>query len=196
MATPLLLRSSSTITNTGRIIGKVQRTKAIPSPMPLHTWDMSGDMSDFGTGANSLVNSGILITASGSSSDGVQTTTLSNVGTLSNSGSLTMANERAGDTTVIDGNYIGKGGTLTFDTVLGDDNAVTDKLIINGNTSGISSVLVNNIGGSGAQTLNGIEIIAVSGQSDGVFTRMGVLRQGPTITHWCAARAVTPATGI
>ncbi|WP_410315904.1 autotransporter outer membrane beta-barrel domain-containing protein [Klebsiella pneumoniae] len=54
--------------------------------------------------------------------------------------------------------------------MLGDDNAVTDKLIINGNTSGISSVLVNNIGGNGAQTLNGIEIISVNGESDGVFT--------------------------
>ncbi|MGE6004866.1 autotransporter outer membrane beta-barrel domain-containing protein [Klebsiella variicola] len=171
---------SNSITNAGRIIGKVQLgnegntfTNAIAG-----TWDMSGDTSDFGTGSNSLVNSGILITASGSFSDDLQTTTLSNVGTLTNSGSLTMANERAGDTTVIDGNYIGKGGTLTFDTVLGDDNAVTDKLIINGNTSGTSSVLVNNIGGSGAQTLNGIEIISVNGQSDGVFTQDGRIAAG------------------
>ncbi|EMD1678590.1 autotransporter outer membrane beta-barrel domain-containing protein [Klebsiella variicola subsp. variicola] len=171
---------SNTITNAGRIIGKVQLGNEGNTFTNANagTWDMSGDMSDFGTGSNSLVNSGILITANGSFSDGVQTTTLSNVGTLTNSGSLTMANERAGDTTVIDGNYIGKGGTLTFDTVLGDDNAVTDKLIINGNTSGISSVLVNNIGGNGAQTLNGIEIISVNGESDGVFTQYGRIAAG------------------
>ncbi|WP_417644619.1 autotransporter outer membrane beta-barrel domain-containing protein [Klebsiella variicola] len=171
---------SNTITNAGRIIGKVQLGNEGNTFTNANagTWDMSGDMSDFGTGSNSLVNSGILITANGSFSDGVQTTTLSNVGTLTNSGSLTMANERAGDTTVIDGNYIGKGGTLTFDTVLGDDNAVTDKLIINGNTSGISSVLVNNIGGNGAQTLNGIEIISVNGESDGVFTQDGRIAAG------------------
>ena len=171
---------SNTISNAGRIIGKVQLGNEGNTFTNANagTWDMSGDMSDFGTGSNSLVNSGILITANGSFSDGVQTTTLSNVGTLTNSGSLTMANERAGDTTVIDGNYIGKGGTLTFDTVLGDDNAVTDKLIINGNTSGISSVLVNNIGGNGAQTLNGIEIISVNGESDGVFTQDGRIAAG------------------
>ncbi|WP_227661568.1 hypothetical protein [Klebsiella pneumoniae] len=111
MATPLRLRRSNTITNAGRIIGKVQLGNEGNTFTNANagTWDMSGDMSDFGTGSNSLVNSGILITANGSFSDGVQTTTLSNVGTLTNSGSLTMANERAGDTTVIDGNYIGKG---------------------------------------------------------------------------------------
>ncbi|WP_404680448.1 autotransporter outer membrane beta-barrel domain-containing protein [Raoultella terrigena] len=171
---------TSTITNAGRIIGKVQLgnegntvTNAIEG-----TWDMSGDTSDFGTGANALVNAGILMTASGASSDGVQTTTLNQVGTLTNSGSLTMANERAGDTTVINGNYVGNGGTMTFDTVLGDDSSVTDKLIVNGNTSGTSSVLFNNIGGSGAQTLNGIEIISVNGQSDGIFIQDGRIAAG------------------
>ncbi len=171
---------TSTINNADRINGKIQLgdegntfTNAVGA-----TWDMSGDTSDFGAGANALVNTGTLITANSASSDGVQTTTLNNVGTLTNSGILTMANERAGDTTVINGNYIGNGGTLIFDTVLGGDNSVTDKLIINGNTSGTSSVLFNNIGGSGAQTLNGIEIISVNGQSDGVFIQNGRIAAG------------------
>ncbi|MCS3434275.1 autotransporter outer membrane beta-barrel domain-containing protein [Klebsiella sp. BIGb0407] len=162
---------ASAITNADRIIGKIQLGNEgnIFTNANGATWDMSDGISEFGTGENTLVNTGTLITANGSSTDNVQTTTLNHVGTFTHSGRLTMANERAGDTTVINGNYIGNGGTLIFDTVLGGDNSVTDKLIINGNTFGTSSVLFNNIGGVGSKTLNGIEIISVNGQSDGVF---------------------------
>lgn len=171
---------ASTITNSGNIIGNVKfgNEGNIFTNANGGTWDISGGTSEFGTGTNSLVNAGTLITASGSANDDVQTTTLNNISTFNHSGNLTMANERAGDTTVINGNYIGNGGKLAFDTVLGGDNSVTDRLIINGNTSGTSTVLVNNIGGSGAQTLNGIEIISVNGQSDGVFIQDGRIAAG------------------
>lgn len=171
---------ASAITNSGSIIGNVKLGNEGNTFTNANggTWDMSGGTSEFGTGANALINAGTLITASGSASDNLQTTTLSNISTFNHSGNLTMANDRAGDITVINGNYIGNGGKLVFDTVLGDDNAVTDRLIINGNTSGTSTVQVNNVGGSGAQTLNGIEIISVNGQSDGVFIQEGRIAAG------------------
>nr|WP_241390586.1 MULTISPECIES: autotransporter outer membrane beta-barrel domain-containing protein [Yersiniaceae]ULG17028.1 type V secretion protein A [Serratia proteamaculans]ULG20144.1 type V secretion protein A [Yersinia frederiksenii] len=83
-----------------------------------------------------------------------------------------------GNTLTITGDYIGNNGLLNMNSVLEDDNSVTDKLIINGNTSGNTFVQVNNLGGSGAQTLNGIELIMVGGVSDGEFTQQGRIVAG------------------
>lgn len=68
-------------------------------------------------------------------------------------------------------NYVGNNGVLHLRTELGDDNSATDKVVINGNTSGTTRVKVTNAGGSGAYTLNGIEIISVEGESNGEFIK-------------------------
>ncbi|RZM89418.1 MULTISPECIES: autotransporter outer membrane beta-barrel domain-containing protein [unclassified Escherichia] len=68
-----------------------------------------------------------------------------------------------GKTLTVKGNYVGNNGQLNFRTVLGDDQAATDRLIVEGNTSGTTTVYVKNAGGSGAATLNGIELITVNG---------------------------------
>lgn len=68
-------------------------------------------------------------------------------------------------------NYVGNNGVLHLRTELGGDNSVTDKVVINGNTSGTTRVKVTNAGGSGAYTLNGIEIISVEGESNGEFIK-------------------------
>lgn len=68
------------------------------------------------------------------------------------------------------GNYEGQNGILALNTVLGDDNSSTDKLIVQGNTSGKTGVLVTNRGGLGAATNTGIKVIEVGGTShDGDF---------------------------
>ncbi|ATM95420.1 autotransporter protein [Yersinia frederiksenii] len=78
----------------------------------------------------------------------------------------------------VTGNYHGDGGYLSFNTVLGDDTSATDKLIVEGDTSGNTFVKVNNAGGSGAQTLNGIELITVAGTSGGEFIQDGRIVAG------------------
>ncbi|WP_155412894.1 autotransporter outer membrane beta-barrel domain-containing protein, partial [Yersinia frederiksenii] len=83
-----------------------------------------------------------------------------------------------GNTLTITGDYTGNNGLLNMNSVLEDDGSVTDKLIIAGNTSGNTYVQVNNLGGSGAQTLNGIELITVGGVSDGEFTQQGRIAAG------------------
>ncbi len=83
-----------------------------------------------------------------------------------------------GNTLTITGDYTGNNGLLNMNSVLEDDNSVTDKLIIAGNTSGNTFVQVNNLGGSGAQTLNGIELITVGGVSEGEFTQQGRIAAG------------------
>lgn len=68
-----------------------------------------------------------------------------------------------GKTLTVKGNYVGNNGQLNIRTVLGDDKSTTDRLIVEGNTSGSTTVYVKNAGGSGAATLNGIELITVNG---------------------------------
>lgn len=88
-------------------------------------------------------------------------------------------NALAGDTLTIDGDYIGDQGQILINSVLQDDQSVTDKLIITGNASGEGSLRVTNLGGTGAQTAQGIRVIEVQGQSGANFTLEGdYLHQG------------------
>ncbi|MEB6118246.1 autotransporter outer membrane beta-barrel domain-containing protein [Enterobacter roggenkampii] len=81
------------------------------------------------------------------------------------------AEDAAWQTLTIKDDFIGNGGKLVFNTVLFDDTSETDKLIVEGNTSGHTGVEVNNIGGAGAQTVEGIEIVSVGGNSEGTFEK-------------------------
>lgn len=78
----------------------------------------------------------------------------------------------------INEDFTGNGGKLVFNTVLNDDTSETDKLKVLGNTAGNAFVAVNNIGGTGAQTIEGIEIIEVAGNSDGTFEKAGRIVAG------------------
>ncbi|ECB3492761.1 autotransporter outer membrane beta-barrel domain-containing protein, partial [Salmonella enterica subsp. enterica serovar Newport] len=60
--------------------------------------------------------------------------------------------------------YTGNGGSLYLNTVLGDDDSATDKLVITGDASGTTDLYINGIG-DGAQTTNGIEVVDVGGVS-------------------------------
>ena len=80
-------------------------------------------------------------------------------------------------TLTVEGNFYG-GGTLKMNTTLGGDDSPTDKLIVEGDTSGNTLVAVNNIGGTGSQTVNGIEIVEVYGDSAGTFAKAGRIVAG------------------
>ncbi|WP_261914443.1 autotransporter outer membrane beta-barrel domain-containing protein [Salmonella enterica] len=85
---------------------------------------------------------------------------LVNMGTIaSGSSSSTPGNEL-----YVDGDYTGNGGSLYLNTVLGDDDSATDKLVITGDASGTTDLYINGIG-DGAQTTNGIEVVDVGGVS-------------------------------
>ncbi|WMY73810.1 autotransporter outer membrane beta-barrel domain-containing protein [Buttiauxella selenatireducens] len=95
------------------------------------------------------------------------------VGSLTNSGEIKLAGATAGNVLVVNGNYTGDNGLLSLNTVLGDDNSTTDKMVVNGDTSGSTRVQVSNLGGYGAQTNKGIEVVQVGGNSNGDFTLQG-----------------------
>ncbi|WP_324724512.1 autotransporter outer membrane beta-barrel domain-containing protein [Lelliottia sp. JS-SCA-14] len=103
----------------------------------------------------------------------------SNVTSLINDKSaVNFAQGGAFKTLTVNGNYTGNDGVLIMNTSLGDDNSPTDRLIVEGDTSGNTQVSVANAGGSGARTLNGIELITVNGNSQGVFSQAGRIVAG------------------
>ncbi|EEW9400222.1 autotransporter outer membrane beta-barrel domain-containing protein [Escherichia coli] len=76
---------------------------------------------------------------------------------------------KPGNVLTVNGNYTGNNGLMTFNATLGGDNSPTDKMNVKGDTQGNTRVRVDNIGGVGAQTVNGIELIEVGGNSAGNF---------------------------
>ena len=90
------------------------------------------------------------------------------IATVVNAGRIDLTNGSTGatDTLVIRGDYVGQGGVLALQTVLGSDNSLSDRLVIDGGTaSGRTSIQITNLGGLGAATTgNGIQLIgAING---------------------------------
>jgi len=96
-------------------------------------------------------------------------------GFLNNNGTVSIADEAADDNVRVDGLYSGNGGRVVLDTVLGDDSSATDVMILRGGTAmGTTNLVVNNVGGAGAKTLNdGIKVVDVTGDSLGTFSLVG-----------------------
>ncbi|HAF2399957.1 TPA: autotransporter outer membrane beta-barrel domain-containing protein, partial [Salmonella enterica] len=90
-------------------------------------------------------------------------------GDVVNSSAMISGSDQPNNTLTIAGNYTGNDGHLYLNTQLGDDSSPTDKLIVTGDTAGSTTLHITNVNGLGAQTVNGIEVIEVGGQSDGDF---------------------------
>lgn len=92
---------------------------------------------------------------------------------LDNAGAVRLGGATAGTKLTVTGNYVG-GGVVYLNTALGGDGSATDQLIVNGSTSGDSSLVVTNVGGAGAQTGDeGIKVVDVGGVSGGTFSLLG-----------------------
>ncbi len=92
-------------------------------------------------------------------------------GDVTNSGTIAPGNSIG--TLTIAGNYTGTGGTLEVEAVLGGDASPSDLLVVTGNIAGTTNVTVINLGGGGAQTVEGIKIVDVGGTSAGTFSLLG-----------------------
>lgn len=100
------------------------------------------------------------------------------VDVLNHAGTINISGDTPGTVVHVRGDYQGDGGSINFNTTLGGDNSTTDRLIIDGSTSGTTAVTVANVGGMGAQTLNGIQLISVGGDSSGKFMQTGRIVAG------------------
>ncbi|QGL62325.1 autotransporter outer membrane beta-barrel domain-containing protein [Stenotrophomonas maltophilia] len=98
----------------------------------------------------------------------------SNVGalTLGAGGTVALGSGSSFNTLTVD-EFTGNGGTLLFNTQLGDDTSLSDKLVIKGDANGQANVRVLNAGGAGAKTDRGIELIDIGGASNAQFDLVG-----------------------
>lgn len=99
----------------------------------------------------------------------------SDVAALRNAGNIELADPAQGGfkTLTVRGDYTGADGVLALNTVLAGDDAQTDRLVVEGDTQGRTALVVRNAGGAGAQTVDGIQVVQVGGQSQGVFALKG-----------------------
>lgn len=95
------------------------------------------------------------------------------VASLGNAGTVNLGGA-PGTTLTVASNYAGNGGGLVINTVLSGDPSATGRLVA-ATTSGTTTLRVNNVGGGGAQTIEGIKVVDVlnPGASTGTFTLQG-----------------------
>ncbi|HGK6776107.1 TPA: autotransporter outer membrane beta-barrel domain-containing protein [Yersinia enterocolitica] len=177
--------------------GNVTTTAASTSALEVQNGKLiiTGQLTNSGVGAAANVSHGGILQIGTGLSRGnlISDVNIEQSGTFGGYGSVTGKVNNAGNLIVgqalsgeghgeftINGDYHGQGGTVVFDTDMAADNAATDKLIINGSTSGESHIRVQSAHGEGAQTYDGIKIITVNGrQSDGQFNLLGRAVAGP-----------------
>ena len=126
-------------------------------------FDLAGDFflgdSGSGTGAFTVDGSSKLAVTQGN----IRPYTAGQLATLNNAGiiDMTTGSNTATDSLTVHGSYVGNGGQLWLQTVLADDTAASDKLVVSqGTISGNTLMTVTNLNGPGAATLsNGIEVV-------------------------------------
>ncbi len=168
LSTSVALRLQSTGTNTVNNSGTIQGTANMASGVFNNTanglWNTAGGTNTIAGASSQIVNSGLIISAASGAAG--STVTTFNVANIENKtgGEIRMLNGVLNDSTVINGNYIGAGGLVSFDSPLSADSASSDKLKITGTASGTINVKVGNVNGAGAITgAAGIQLITVDG---------------------------------
>lgn len=150
------------------------------------TFDGALTLGDAGTGAGVLT---IDATSTVFAGDGVNGSIApfmaGDLVRVVNAGRIDLTNGTSGaeDRFTITGDYVGDGGLLFLDTVLGDDSSASDRLVIsNGTASGATSIAIQNLGGTGASTMaDGIMVVeAANGATtdSGAFSLSGRVAAG------------------
>ncbi|WP_425960457.1 autotransporter outer membrane beta-barrel domain-containing protein [Rhizobium nepotum] len=120
-------------------------------------------LGDSGTGTGTLTVDSASTVYGGGQNGRVSAFTAGAFANLVNSGRIDLTNggASASDTFTISGNYVGNGGQIFLDTVLGSDGSASDRLVIDGGAaSGSTGMNVVNAGGSGAMTTaSGIMVV-------------------------------------
>ncbi|WP_375540643.1 autotransporter family protein [Leclercia barmai] len=165
-----LLNSGTTLVAEGATLGSAGNTATV-------TVADGATFASAGTVNNNvdILSGGVLASwnAVSGNSDTLSATANTINGNVNNSGTLQISglNDYVGNKFTINGDYTGQSGSkIVMNSILGEDSSRTDHLTITGNSAGQSGIKLSNIGGLGAQTVNGIEIINVGGNSDAAFT--------------------------
>jgi len=151
--------------------------------------------------ANNSSLTGMIGNGAATTLDGTSSWTLSgssDVKSLTSGGAIQFAAPTTGDykTLTVHGDYISNAGTIGINTSLGDDASPTDKLIVEGGTSGSTALHVNNAGGAGAYTTaDGIQVVRVDGASNGTFALDGRVVAGANEYLLAQGGKANPADG-
>ncbi|MDR2875509.1 MAG: autotransporter outer membrane beta-barrel domain-containing protein, partial [Methylobacillus sp.] len=164
------------LSNAGTITGIVRFSAPVSGVNAMSNtgiWNTAGGTNAFGNGT--LINSGTINAAAVGAPTAVTTVFGGlNSFTLASQGTLNLGNGIVGDVARIDGNYIGQGGTITLDTTLDTDGSPSDRLVINGNATGTTRIIITNVGGTGDETTgNGIEVVQINGTSTSTAFALG-----------------------
>ena len=105
------------------------------------------------------------------------------INNLTNAGTVYLNGIDAKKTTesklTVNGDFVGKGGTLVFDADLASDtNSHQNTLLVKGNATGNGFIRVNNLDGKGAQTQEGITLVSIEGNSNVSFLLDGAAKAG------------------
>jgi outer membrane autotransporter protein len=163
----LVNHGSATIINSGTMGGRLGLTGANNNVTNSGTFIVNG-LSNFGTGTNTFTNSGIVQVSSSAPTAGLNFLGLT---AFNNSGTVSLANGRAGDLLTLPGTFTGSGAsTLTLDVNLSAAANAADKLVIGGAATGSTTVVLVNPG-SGPALLHPTTILvqAGAGSSAGAF---------------------------
>ncbi len=157
-------------------ISRVQNWESINATNDTElTLDGNLVLGDSGTGTGALKVDASSTLYGGGFNASIQAFTSGQLATVTNAGRIDLTNGGTGatDRLTISGNYVGMGGLLLVQTVLGDDSSASDRLVLSGGTaSGSTGISVVNIGGAGASTTqDGIMVVqAINGATSGATT--------------------------
>ena len=158
------------------VVGDPSHTSAALSGGGVTTVARGATLAGFGSVAGPVANNGTIAVGNALSTFAdAPTSTFTIGGDVANSGLITLAGATPGNVLSVHGNYSSSNGTLVLNTELNAggplSNQFTDRLLINGNASGNTTVQVKPTG-SGAFTStgaptpsSGISIIQVGGAS-------------------------------
>lgn len=120
-----------------------------------------------GTGTMTINGSSKLLVNTGA----ISAFTAGQLVTLNNRGMIEMNSTNASttDTLTVNGNYIGMGGGIALQSVLGGDGSASDKLVVSqGTIQGNTGITITNLGGTGAATLqDGIQVVLATNGATG-----------------------------
>lgn len=158
-----------TLSNTGRITGTISLTAKDDRFVNDGTWNVAGGTSDFGAGNDVFENRSNLTFVAAANPARAETTTLANLETFRNSGTVTLADGAVGDTIVTPGDFDGAGGTIRVD-MMADGSAADLFRIMGSVTGGPSRVAINYLGTGGTVGTIGVPLVQVDGTTkDGDF---------------------------
>lgn len=156
----------ASIDNNGQLIGTLALSASADTLNNKGLW-RTGGSSDFGSATDSVNNRGLFVAASGLSA--IESSFLDNLEFFNNSGAVSLVDGLEGDQLGMGPatEFVGTGGRLIVDAFLAPGMpGKSDVLLINGNTSGTTNLVVNltNPIGSAPNT-DGIRVVSVSGNS-------------------------------